>query len=160
MCAVEQQKRKRPVGVTVIAVLNIIGAVFLGLIGLAGAGVIVDSGAAAVAGAFVVGISVFTIAVAVGLLRLRNWARITAIVLYAINALLGLIELVFGNPFGLLSMGVALTILIYLNLEHVREAFAGYGQTQRETAASLPSAEAPAEPAGKGGADIRLDTTS
>lgn len=157
MQARQARQVKRPVGVTVIAILNIIGSVLLGLIGLAGAGEIGDPGAAAVAGGFIVGISVFTIAMAVGLLRLRNWARITAIVLYGINALLGLIELLLGGPSGAVALGVALVILIYLNREHVREAFSG--RNQMEITPSSPSTEVLGEQATKSESDVGLGTT-
>jgi hypothetical protein len=151
---------KRPVGVTVIAVWNIILAVLLGLGGLIGAVEMAgeDHAAAAVAGVFIVGLAVLAIIVAVGLLHLRNWARITATVLYGINALAGFIELLLGNPFGLVGLVVALTILIYLNRAQVREAFTSHLQT--EITSFSPSVEASKGRAGESEPGVGLDTTS
>jgi len=149
----QAERRDRPAGVTVIAVLNIIGAVILGLIGLAaiGAG---DPDLTA-GGLFLLVMAAFTLTVAVGLLRLRNWARITATIMYGLNTLMAFIELVMGNPAALVGLGVALTMLIYLNREHVREAFT----------MSLPTGE-PSSPLGdweepqRSGGDVRVDTIS
>jgi len=74
------------------------------------------------------------------LLEIRNWARITVIAYYAIVALLSFIGLVtLKEPIVLLPLGIAGAILIYLNLRHVREAFANRSRSTRCSPSLTPS---------------------
>ena len=75
------------------------------------------SGGAADAGAMaavcaLLGLS--SIALAVGLWALCNWARVTAVVLYGLSVLFGLFSLLAGSPAGLVQIIVAGFILSYL----------------------------------------------
>lgn len=121
--------QERPAGVTVIAVLNIIGGAIIALLALValGAGpeeLDLEPGEVAAGAIFLMALAALQITVSVGLLRLRNWARITALVLYSLGALLGFIELVVaGNPLGLLKLVISLVAAVYLNAEGVRDAF-------------------------------------
>ena len=119
-------EQERPGGVTFLAVLNIIGAVIVGIIGLAALQYLQDASLAALYGTIGIGVMVFNITISVGLLRLKNWARIIAIVGYSLGAIGGLITLATGDPLGLFQLAVAITIIIYLNRHHVRQAFGAY----------------------------------
>jgi hypothetical protein len=146
---------QRPTGVTIIAVLDFIGAalcVILGLLMFAGGAMLGSlfsaaatangaNGAAPVSG-FMAGIGIFigaififfavlAIFVALGLLKLKNWARITSIVLSA----LGLLGSIRNLALGFHGSGMVMTIIFlayyiwviwYLLQPNVKAAF---GQT-------------------------------
>src|SRR5437660_3639503 len=106
----------RPTGVTVIAILCFIGAAFAGLGGIGmivGGGFVATmmnqqgqagsaglasmmAGLGAALGIFFLIIAAVDIAVAIGLLNLKEWARIVTIVLTGIGAALGLLGLLGG----------------------------------------------------------------
>lgn len=137
---------ERPVGVTVIAVLDFVGAFFLVIAGLflmLGLGAIgAASGKAggmlALAGLGAVGaviMFVFAALVAVvgyGLIKLQNWARIVTIVITGLGLVLAIPSLLFlivkFHPFAIMAllMRVAINALIlwYMLQRHVKEAFA------------------------------------
>jgi len=122
----QEEQRKRPDYVTLIAVYHFIGAglgllVTLGLIVLAAAiSVTAYDEVTLIWSLFGIGIaiviagiaSILDLAVAIGLLRLRAWARWVAIVL----AILGLPGFPVGTAFGVL-------ILVYLLGDEGRQAF-------------------------------------
>lgn len=138
-------------GVTVIAVLNIIGGAIMALaaLGALGAGPELDlePGAASAVAIFLMTLAALQITVAVGLLHLRNWARITACVLYGLGVLFGFIELVSGSPAGLLQLVIGLVAAIYLSSEGVREAFdyspATWSSPRSETLQEQPDRSEP-----------------
>lgn len=141
----------RPLGVTILAVLNFIGAVLLvigGLLfmlgmgmagaaagrggevgGMAGMGFLMALGA--VAGVIFIVFGVIGGAIGIGLWKLKNWARIVTIVLTAISLLMGLAGLamslvsfdVFRLVFQLIFIGIYAWILWYMFQPHVKDAF-------------------------------------
>ncbi len=119
-------EQRRPGGVTFLAGLNIVGAVIVGIIGLVAVQFLQDASLAALYGTIGIGVMVFNITISVGLLRLKNWARIIAIVGYSLGALGGLITLASGDPLGLFQLAVAIAIITYLSRRHVRQAFGAY----------------------------------
>lgn len=116
-------RTKRPLGVSILSVINAIGSViaFLGAIG--GGSALGDPDAAAAYGTIMGLFGVFSLAIAIGLWRLSNWARIAAVVLYSFSAVIGLIELSQGASSGFMQMLVAGSIAAYLCRSHAREAF-------------------------------------
>lgn len=116
-------QRSRPVGISVLAVLNVIGAVVVGVAALAVGSEVGDPAAAGAAGAVLGLAAVLSLVVAVGLWKLRNWARITALVLYSLSVVSGLASLILGDPSGVFQMLVAGGIVTYLCRARVREAF-------------------------------------
>jgi hypothetical protein len=141
---------ERPTGVTIIAVLQFIGAAVLVLVGIASAlGMSVlgtmlgmkhavgGSGAAMLASAGVlVAIIMFVFASLSGLLgygmwNLRDWARIVTMVLAGVGAIGAALGFFFAlahmNVFGLaltvIRLGINVAILWYLNLPEVSRAF-------------------------------------
>jgi hypothetical protein len=131
----------RPTGVTVIAVLCFIGACFLTLLAclfLVGGGLAarfmppdahIPAGiAAAVGGAAAIIFLLLAglyVAVGMGLLKLKEWARIVTIVLAGLSLLFGLLGLLHFHPFALVRLAIAGWILWYLLQPHVVAAFRG-----------------------------------
>lgn len=141
----------RPTGVTIIAVLDFIGAAFCVLGGLAlmlgggfvatmlsqqqgggaGAGFLAAIGAAA--GVFVLVCAAVAALLGWGMLKLKEWARIVTLVLAALGALGSLIGLfgVLGHfamvavVFVLIRLAINGLILWYLVQPHVKAAFQG-----------------------------------
>ena len=140
----------RPTGVTIIAVLDFIGAGFCVLAGLAmmlgggfmatmmgqqdggaGAGFLGAIGAAA--GVFFLVCAAVAVLLGWGLLKLKEWARIVTIVFAAIGAVFALIGMfavlghfaAVGIFFGLIRLAINGLILWYLLQPHVKAAFQG-----------------------------------
>jgi len=139
----------RPTGVTIIAVLQFIGAGIAVIAGLglmlgggfiasmmsqqqsAGAGVLAAIGAAAGV-AFLFGAAI-AVLLGWGLLKLKEWARIVTIVLAglgALGAVLGLVAVlthlaVIGVVWALCRLAINILIIWYLLQPHVRAAFQG-----------------------------------
>ena len=146
---------QRPTGVTVIAVLDFIGAFFCvigatvafffgtmlaSFIGAAanangtvapGAGLM--AGIGAIFGAIFLAGAVLLIFVALGLIKLKNWARVTAIVL----AILGLLGSIRNLAMGFHGSGMVMTIIFlayyiwvvwYLLQPNVKAAFGQIAQ--------------------------------
>lgn len=138
---------ERPTGVTVLAILNFLGAacmVMVGLLfmlglGLAGLGAGQQSaggmaflmGLGAIAGVIFLIFAVIAIVVGIGLWRLRNWARILTIILAAISLLpllpglmLSMLSLeIFSMMFQLAFAGFYGWIIWYMVQPQVKRAF-------------------------------------
>lgn len=114
----------RPIGVSILVVWNMIGALLLifaaFVLGLE-AGPRDSLVLPLVTG--LLGVGQFLIAR--GLWKLRNWARLVAIVCYGFSATAGLIGLFLGNPLGILQMLIAGSLVRYLTRDHVVQAFSG-----------------------------------
>jgi hypothetical protein len=157
----EERRMGRPVGVTVIAVLYFLGAVLcvLGGIGMmlgggfmatlinqsggqgagAGAGIFAALGAAV--GIVLLVVAAIAVLVGWGLFKLKNWARIVAIVfavLGVLGALFGLLG-AFSHFGGIILLWTVIRLAIngwiiwYLLQPNVSAAFAG-GQAQAASA--------------------------
>jgi len=140
---------ERPTGVTILAVLNFVGALlcvlgallfFLGL-GLAGAGAKTTGagtggmallmGLGAVGGVIILIFGAIAVLVGVGLWKLRNWARILTIVLTALSLLFAVLGLLtsllhfqlFALVFRLVFVAIYALILWYMFQPHVKQAF-------------------------------------
>lgn len=138
----------RPTGVTIIAVLSFLGAFFLAIIAvgfLVGGALIATLGVslpsslvgigAAVAACFFFAVAVVDVFNGIGLLKLRNWARILTIVLVGLgllSATLGVLNGLFHFRILLLLRetciaAIDLWILLYLFKPHVKQAFGTTG---------------------------------
>jgi len=140
----------RPVGVTILAILNFIGAAFclLGGIGMIlGGGVIATmlsqqgqgsagaagilAGLGAAAGVFIIIIGGVSAFVGFGLWKLKGWARIVSIVLFVISAAMQLLGLLgtlahfnlFAVVWSLFWVAVDAFVIWYLLKPEVKAAF-------------------------------------
>lgn len=150
----------RPVGVTILAILNFIGAVFCVLVGIAmilgggfiatmlsqgqgsagAAGVLAGLGAAA--GVFIIIIGGVSAFVGFGLWKLKGWARIVSIVLYAISAVFQLLGILgtlahfnmFALMWGAFWIAVDAFVIWYLLKPEVKAAFQPAAQARAASA--------------------------
>ncbi|HEY2360959.1 MAG TPA: hypothetical protein VGK36_07585 [Candidatus Angelobacter sp.] len=137
----------RPVGVTILAILNFIGAAFCLLGGIAmilgggfiasmmsqqgagGAGILAGLGAAA--GVFIIIMGGVAALMGFGLWKLKEWARIVSIVLAGIGAALQLLGLlgtlahfnVLAVIWGIFWLAIDALIIWYLIKPEVKAAF-------------------------------------
>jgi hypothetical protein len=141
---------ERPTGVTILAVLYFLGAaclVLLGILSIVGGSLLsglAHGGGPASAlfamggvfiGAILLVLAVLDVAIAVGFLKLQNWARIVAIILTGIGVLFGLLGLVtmlahlmvFLLIFRLVVLAIEVWILVYLFQANVKQAFGATG---------------------------------
>lgn len=131
---------KRPTGVTILAILAIIGGilgVLGGLLGLAG-GALLAGGAAGAAGTAASGtlaifsaislvIGILDIVLGIGLLGLKSWAWTLGVALQVIGLVIAIVQIATGNAKisgELLGMAINVIILVYLFNGGVRKAFA------------------------------------
>lgn len=129
----------RPTGVTILAILQFIGAIFtiLGsLFALIGGGIVTTLGIggsspeAAAAGGVIMFFSVFmlvlgiiSIVLAIGLWQMKEWAWIATLVLQGITIAIQILQLVLGKAPNFLSLAFAVVIVIYLMRPEVKQAF-------------------------------------
>jgi hypothetical protein len=129
---------KRPAGVTVLAVLALVGGTIqlvssLGFFGVslfqmpAWMGVFagVSSAAMLSAGVFSLAIAIAAIAFGVGALQLRSWAWLTGMVVYGIELVAGIVQLLSTGVavYPILMVVLSVAIVAYLASATVREAF-------------------------------------
>lgn len=105
---------KRPGCLTAYAILLAIGAASSGIGGIAYG--ITEKNIGLALGAVVVAGLEFLLAL--GIWRLKNWARIIMIVLHGLGVLTGLISLFMGNAASLLSLVIGGTILYWFIAHH------------------------------------------
>jgi hypothetical protein len=145
--------RSRPTGVTIIAVLNIIGGIFgviggLGLIAVgailpglpssvleemeqsAGAGLGMQGLAPELIGGFILAMGAVVLAigiasfiVAYGLWKGLGWAWMVTVVLSIISIVLNAVSIATGNFPGIVSIIISGVILYYMFRPHVKEYF-------------------------------------
>ncbi|HSC78507.1 MAG TPA: hypothetical protein VLB32_08080 [Candidatus Acidoferrales bacterium] len=139
---------ERPIGVTILAVLEFISAgafILIGLLLLVGGGMLGAMGGGgegsgvmavlgtlgAVAGVVVLVLAAIPLAVGIGLWKLKNWARILAIVFSGLGVVSNLFGVIGGVSTGemvslssgVIGLGVNILILWYLFQPHVKQAF-------------------------------------
>jgi hypothetical protein len=146
-------QRSRPTGVTIIAILNIIGGIIMviGGVTLLAAGAIIPmlppsafdqpqnlapgglnfsqipagllGGGAAAVGGITLAIGILSFVVAYGLLKGRSWAWTLTVVLSVISIVLNAISLVAGNFGAIISIAISGIILYYMYRPHVKAYF-------------------------------------
>lgn len=139
-----QPTKSRPTGVTIIAILNIIGGIVMLIAGTALIAVgallpdILDegfdpsmsgipaefAGALGVAmGAVIVALAIFSFIVAFGMLKGMGWAWTLTIVLSIISIALNAISLASANFGGIINIVISGIVLYYLYRPHVKAYF-------------------------------------
>jgi hypothetical protein len=136
----EVKHMKRPVGVTILAILAIIGGAFalLGSLLLFLAGAAIASGSVTTGSTNLSAGTAFTVAVValvlgaldivwgIGALRLRPWAWTLGIALGVLNVLSSILNIVLGRGLQVsdyVGIIIAILIIVYLFTPRVRQAF-------------------------------------
>jgi lysylphosphatidylglycerol synthetase-like protein (DUF2156 family) len=149
---VQTAPKSRPIGVTIIAILNIIGGVIMLLIGLglAIAGAIIPvvpqsefqqqnltagdidlsevppslvGGGILAIGGILIAIGILSFVVAYGLLKGRRWAWTLTVILSIISIVLAAISIAAGSIPSITSITISGIILYYLYRPHVKAYF-------------------------------------
>lgn len=141
---VVQASKSRPTGVTIIAILNIIGGIVMLIAGTALIAVgallpdILDeelgpsmsgvpaefAGALGVAmGAVIIALAVFSFIVAFGMLKGMGWAWTVTVVLSIVSIALNAISLASANFGGIINIIISAIVLYYLYRPHVKVYF-------------------------------------
>lgn len=109
---------RRPIGVTIIAILVAVGAI-LGIITA-----LYALAAAPAIAIFDLIIGVLELALAWGLWTLKPWAFWTTVILEAITLIFAILGLVSGRGISVISLIVPIIVLVYLLMDrNVRAAF-------------------------------------
>ncbi len=126
-----QSIRPRPTGVTVLAVLEILG----GIVGL-GAGALLIIGAHAALGALALIFGILGFVLAIGFLGGKGWAWTLGIVVGVLNIVVSIVETAIGFSSTIIGIIFPIIIIYYLMRPHVK-AFFGKGP------AMAPAMQAP-----------------
>ena len=136
-----ETKTQRPLGVTILAVLNILGgilALFLGItyislsatLAQTGGVIAGGSGIFALFGAFIIVlglifliIAILAIAVGWGFLKGKRWAWTLSLILYAITIILGVTSLVAGDVTSIVVIIIGGLLVYYLFRPKVKAWF-------------------------------------
>jgi hypothetical protein len=115
----------RPIGITIIAILNIIAGIFGVIAGFEFISLsnVSHSGLNISIGGFVIGIAIFSFAVAYGLLKGRSWAWTISVILSTISVILNAVSIVGGNFSGIVPLIISGITLYYLYRPHVKAYF-------------------------------------
>jgi len=128
--------RKRPPGISVLAILNLLGGL-LCLVLAAVVGALEEaSDAVGVVRTYFSFLGISSVVLAWGLWKLRNWARVTSVILYGLSALTGALVLLAGDPSGFIQVIVAVSIAVYLCRDRTAAAF-NVGANCRTSSTSL-----------------------
>ena len=143
----EPSAKKRPTGVTIIAILNIIGGIIMVAAGLVliAAGSFLPSlppsafegsemdlsgipmsfvgGAAIAMGGVIIALGIVSFIVAYGLMKGMTWAWNLTVVLSIISIVLNAISIATGNFGGIISIIISGVIIYYLYRPHVKAYF-------------------------------------
>lgn len=117
--ATKRPDRERPLGVSILALLQFLQAITVLLVGVAfliGGSIILPIIGTAI-GAFIVLIGLFSFYVGLGLWNLQSWAWKWAMIMNILGILIGLIT---GSVWGVL---ISLIIVIYLNIPDTKTLF-------------------------------------
>jgi hypothetical protein len=162
-----QPKPKRPTGVTVLAILDILGgivglaagALFIGIAALASSNLAAQypalggiSGIASILyalGALALVLGLVSIVVAVGFLGGKGWAWTLGIVVSVISIIISIVETVIGFSSNIIGIVFSIIIIYYLMRPHVKAYFgkgpavAGGMQPPPMMSSSMPMGSAP-----------------
>ncbi len=141
---IDSVQKSRPTGVTIIAILNIIGGIIMLIAGIAVVAVgsllpdifeegfetgamgmpVALAGVAAVAvGAVIIALGIFSFVVAYGMLKGMSWAWTLTVVLSIISIVLNAVSLASGNFGGIVNIIISAIVLYYLYRPHVKAYF-------------------------------------
>jgi uncharacterized membrane protein HdeD (DUF308 family) len=141
----EQQQKHRPLGVTIIAILTIIGGIAFLASGITAVTVApflsgtgpdnnnILAGLSAVTGAALLTLGLAYFVMAFGLLKGKGWAWTITVILSCIGIALGFVSIVTGNIGAIFNVVINAAILYYIYRPYVKSFF-GRATTAAPTA--------------------------
>lgn len=133
---VTMNRLNRPVGVTIIGILQIIGGAFTVIASLAALvggsaflatqsseDVSLIAGVGVGLGIVFLVVGALSIIIGIGMLKLKPWAWLWTLVLQGVNAVLGAIALISGDASQIIGLAIAGIIFYYLLRPEVKAAF-------------------------------------
>ncbi len=128
------EQKKRPTGVTILAILALIGGILMiigGILALTGSAFLATQGEGGVAAlVIIIGLimlvtGVLDLVFAVGAWSLKPWAWTLGIIVWAIGLVLAIVQGATSGNWGnqAISIIISIIVLYYLNTRGVKEAF-------------------------------------
>ena len=124
------QQKSRPAGVTILVVLQVIGAAFALLGGLAFLGIAgittlrpVIEVLLVLVGTLLTAVGAINLFLAYGLWNGRGWAWTWALILNVFSIVLGIFSLARGHLWNIISLLLHVLTIVYLNTAHVKAFF-------------------------------------
>jgi hypothetical protein len=120
-----QTGKKRPLGVTIVAILMIINGIILILTGAGGiaVGAILDIPFIGVASGVLIALGIAALVVAWGLIKGKVWAWIVTVILSIISIIMSIIAIAGGNFGSIISLIINGVILYYMYRSEVKAYF-------------------------------------
>ena len=120
-----QTGKKRPLGVTIVAILMIINGIILILTGAGGiaVGAILDIAFIGVASGVLIALGIAALVVAWGLIKGKGWAWIVTVILSIISIIMSIIAIAGGNFGSIISLIINGVILYYMYRSEVKAYF-------------------------------------
>jgi hypothetical protein len=120
-----QTGRKRPLGVTIVAILMIINGVILIAAGLSGitVGALMEIPLIGVSSGVLVALGVAALIVAWGLIKGKGWAWIVTVILSIISIIMSVIAIAGGNFGSIINLIISGVILYYMYRPEVKAYF-------------------------------------
>ena len=120
-----QTGRKRPLGVTIVAILMIINGIILIAAGIGGitVGAAMDIPLIGVSSGVLVALGIAAIIVAWGLIKGKGWAWIVTVILSIISIIMSIIAIAGGNFGSIINLVISGVILYYMYRPEVKAYF-------------------------------------
>jgi hypothetical protein len=120
-----QTGRKRPLGVTIVAILMIINGIILIAAGIGGitVGAVMDIPLIGVSSGVLVALGIAAIIVAWGLIKGKGWAWIVTVILSIISIIMSIIAIAGGNFGSIINLVISGVILYYMYRPEVKAYF-------------------------------------
>lgn len=120
-----QTGRKRPLGVTIVAILMIINGIILIASGVGGvtAGAVMGIPFVGVASSVLIALGIATLIIAWGLITGKGWAWIVTVILSIISIIMSIIAIAGGNFGAIINLIISGVILYYMYRPDVKAYF-------------------------------------
>ncbi|MCU0568980.1 MAG: hypothetical protein MUF49_20570 [Oculatellaceae cyanobacterium Prado106] len=127
----------RPVGITVLGILQIVRGVvsaLLGLVALGGGAILTSTiassaeetlagGAIMLIGAVSIILGISGVILGIGMLKLKSWSWIGTLIVQGLVILMALVDLISGSGLNIISLAISGVIIFYLLKPEVKVAF-------------------------------------
>jgi uncharacterized membrane protein (DUF2068 family) len=119
--------KNRPLGVTIVAILAIIGGIFFiigGLAPLAIAAIVPEFSVLLIGiGSILIAIGIGYLVVSYGLMKAKGWAWSITLVLSYVGIVFGIISIIGGNFLSIIHLIISIVIIWYLYKSQIKSFF-------------------------------------